>query len=278
MTKTLIAYIPAIHRGYIDFFKKNSGDLFILDMTLVREVPRLERDIRAITPEEAKKMIKSLKIFSGVGVLTKENLSLVENEKKIFMPDEDVSRHFASEYLKDKIVEFIPVFLRWDSHNTNKKNVDPGPNRLISRDILDREMMQMASDLARKSPDWWRQIGAVLTKKGKIIFTAFNRPLPSDQTHNIFGDPRSNFDYGVSFELSKFIHAEAMIIAEAAKRGVSLEDTILYVTTFPCPVCAKSIAVSGIKKVYYKEGYALLDAADILKTYGVELIQVENLN
>ena len=43
----VISYIPAIHKGYVDFFRKYSGGtLYILDEELVREVPRMERDIR----------------------------------------------------------------------------------------------------------------------------------------------------------------------------------------------------------------------------------------
>lgn len=276
MTKTLIAYIPAIHKGYIDFFKRGYKNLFILDLSIVREVPRLERDIRAVPSVEAKKMIEALGIFDKVEILTKENLDLVKNIKDIEMPDEDVSRQFASNYLKAKKIEFISVFLRWDGHNANKKDAEPKADRNISYEDLDKEMMKLAYEQSEKSSDWWRQIGAILTKDNKVISTAFNRPLPSDQVHNIFGDPRSNFDYGVSFELSKFIHAEARIIAEAAKNGISLDGTKIYVTTFPCPVCAKSIALSGIKTVYYKEGYSLLDAEDILKKYDIDIVQVGN--
>ena len=54
--------------------------------------------------------------------------------------------------------------------------------------------------------------------------------------------------------------------------------TLTFVSTFPCPVCAKSIAVAGIKKVYYCQGYSLLDAEDILRPYGVELIFVKMKN
>ena len=62
---------------------------------------------------------------------------------------------------------------------------------------------------------------------------------------------------------------------ELAKRGIALEGASIYVTTFPCPVCAKSVALSGIKKVYYSKGYSLLDAEDILRAYGVEIVLVK---
>jgi dCMP deaminase len=275
MEQTVIAYIPALHKGYIDFFKKYPGTLYLLDSDLVLEVPRLERDIRAIGAEEMQKLISSLNIFKIVKVLSKKNLEIEKKKfKNIVMPDEDVSHVFAEKYLSGLNTNYVTTFLRWDKHSALKDTIKPNPDRLVSEVEFDKEMIKKASLEAEKSSDWWRQIGVLVVKDGKVIFTGHNKPLPSEGVHNIFGDPRSNFDYGVSFELSKFLHAEAGVIAEAAKRGVSLDGAIMYVTTFPCPVCAKSIAVSGVKKVFYREGYSLLDAEDILKSYGVEIIQV----
>lgn len=275
MTKTLVAYVPALHQGYINFFKNNFGVLYLLSSELVREVPRMERDIRAIAPEEMQKVVSALGIFEEVKILNKENVEVLEGTDEVTMPDEDVSRHFAETYLKDKKVDYVPTFLRWDGHNALKKTAPQAADRVVSIDAFHKEIMQKAYEQAQKSPDWWRNIGAIIVKDNKIIATGFNRPLPSDQTHNIFGDPRSNFDYGVSYDLSKFVHAEAGLIALAAKQGTSLEGASIFVTTFPCPVCAKSLALAGIKKVYYTEGYSLLDAEDILKGAGVEIVKVE---
>jgi dCMP deaminase len=271
----LVAYIPALHKGYIDFFKKYPDELFILGRDLVLEQPRMDRDIRAMDTKDIEKTIAALGIFKKITILSKKNLNELQKSKsEVVMPDEDVSHLFSATYLAKKKIRYIPVFLRWDKHSTQKTNVPVNPDRKISHAAFDKEMMKQAELLTKKSSDWWRNIGALVVKKKKIILAGYNHPLPNDQIHNILGDPRSNFDYGLSFELSKFLHAEAGVIAEAAKRGLSLDGASMYVTTFPCPVCAKSIATAGIKKVYYKEGYSLLDAEDILKSFGVELIQV----
>ena len=52
-----------------------------------------------------------------------------------------------------------------------------------------------------------------------------------------------------------------------------LRDEI-YVTDFPCPPCAKLIAGAGIERVYYRQGYAVLDGADVLQAAGVEIVHV----
>ncbi|MFY9462938.1 MAG: deaminase [Candidatus Sungiibacteriota bacterium] len=274
---SIIAYIPALHRGYIDFFRKYSGGtLFVLDEELVREVPRMERDIRALKAEEVKALLEGLNMFDRIVVLNKQTLSDLQNEVlPIVLPDEDVSRAFAEAYLIGKKLEFVSVFLRWDKQISTKEFEVP-PDRVISHDEADREMMGAASAEAAKSPDWWRQIGAVAVRDGKILLVAYNRPVPSkDYTLGPFGDPRSNFDAGEHFELAKTIHAEAATISEAARRGIPLAGASLYITTFPCPVCAKSIAAAGIKRVYYSKGYSLLDAEDVLKAAGVEIVMVE---
>lgn len=270
----VIAYVPALHRGYIDFLRQYQEKIFILGSDLVLEYPRMERDIRALSPEEAQKALQPF-LANDIKILTKDNLEQLSSVVEVVMPDEDISHQFSLNYLQGKTVTFINTFLRWDSHNAQKKDAPVNPDRIISISDFDREMMKRAFVEAEKSSDWWRQIGALVVKDGQVILIGHNRPLPSEGIHNIFGDPRSNFDYGVSFELSKFIHAEAGVIAEAAKRGIRLDGSSIYVTTFPCPVCGKSVAMAGIKKLYYTEGYALLDAEDVLKKFGVEIVQVK---
>ena len=273
----VIAYIPALHRGYIDFFEKYSGGtLYILDQELVREVPRMERDIRALKPTEVKMLLEGLHLFGSIMMLTKDTLREVQNNTgSIVMPDEDVSRYFAEAHLPDKKVEFVSVFLRWDKQ-VSTREFEVAPDRVISYDEADKEMMDAASAEAARSPDWWRQVGAVAARDGKVLLAAYNKSVPSkDYTFGPFGDPRSNFDAGERIELSKTIHAEAAVISEAARRGIALAGVSLYITIFPCPVCAKSIAAAGIKRVYYSKGYSLLDAEDVLHAYGVEIVLVK---
>ena len=99
--------------------------------------------------------------------------------------------------------------------------------------------------------------------------------MPNDFHLAEKGDPRSNFDAGQRLDISTAIHSEVGLIAKAAKQGLSLDGASAYVTTFPCPNCAHLLAEAGIKKVYYQKGYSLLDAEEILKAYGVEIILVQ---
>ncbi len=64
-------------------------------------------------------------------------------------------------------------------------------------------------------------------------------------------------------EYGRIIHAEMNAITDAARKGISVEDSVLYCTTFPCHLCAKHIISSGIKRVVYIEPYP--------KSYATEL-------
>ncbi|MFH1178215.1 MAG: deaminase, partial [bacterium] len=163
--------------------------------------------------------------------------------------------------------------LRWDWGATQKKQ-RPKDEGTISVEEFDRDIMHMAFHFATRSPDWWRQVGAVLTNGRGIILSAFNRHVPSEQSEYCYGDPRSNFEQGENIDISGALHAEMGIIAEAARRGFSMEGCDIYVTTFPCPPCAYAIAHTGIKRLFYANGYSLVAGAEVLQAKGVEIIRV----
>lgn len=56
-------------------------------------------------------------------------------------------------------------------------------------------------------------------------------------------------------EYGRAAHAEMAAICYAALRGVSIRNSTLYCTTFPCHVCASLIVAAGIRRVVYIEPY-----------------------
>ncbi len=76
-------------------------------------------------------------------------------------------------------------------------------------------------------------------------------------------------------DLSTALHAEAGIIAAAAADGRSLRGADLYVTTFPCPSCARLIAAAGFARCYFAGPYSVLDGEQVLRAAGVELYWVD---
>ena len=51
------------------------------------------------------------------------------------------------------------------------------------------------------------------------------------------------------------VHAERNVFYYAAKRGISLDGSHLFVTHYPCLDCAKGIITSGMRGVFYRDEY-----------------------
>ncbi len=51
------------------------------------------------------------------------------------------------------------------------------------------------------------------------------------------------------------VHAEQNAISDAARRGVALDGTTIYVTHFPCINCAKILAAAGVREIVYHHDY-----------------------
>lgn len=274
--ESLIAYVPVPHAGYLKLFRAHAGEiLYVLGKEFIQEFPSLVRHLPGVAPEESQKMIHALGIFRDVHVLTAASLAEVRQARGIVMPDEDVAHAFAEKYLAGMPVEYDGSWrLRWDWGSV-QKGQRPEGERLITRDEHSRAIMHRAYGAAKQSPDWWRQIGAVLSKDGEPLLVAFNRHVPSEQSAYCYGDPRSQFGPGQCIEVSGAMHAEMTLAAEVMRRGICTEGCDLTVTTFPCPPCAYPWAHSGIKRLFYTEGYSLVAAAETFQARDIEIIRVE---
>ena len=51
------------------------------------------------------------------------------------------------------------------------------------------------------------------------------------------------------------VHAEQNAVADAARRGSSVEGCVAYVTHYPCINCAKILAAAGISEIKYRSNY-----------------------
>ncbi len=284
MPIAVVAFVPVIHLGYLDFFKKYPGVLFVIGSDFYPEFPKLERDIRSLPPEQIHQALTALGVAMDVRLLEKGDEKGLQGYE-IIMPSDELSQEFATRYLQGVAVTFESIFLRWNKTITLSEFVVP-VHRKVTREEFDREIIDSLKDEAQKSSDWWRQIAAAAVRDGTVLLVSHNRHVPTDLSMDVYGDPRSNFDAGEKLEkklsvditaneLSTVVHAEAGLVARAAKEGVALAGATLYTTTFPCPLCAKLAAEAGIKKVYYQKGYSLLDAERILEAYGIEIILVD---
>ncbi len=273
MKKAILGFVPVIHRGYIDFFSRNTDDIFILGKDIIESYVHLTRDLRTIDPEEAAKALQSILPGRTIRILSLEDLNSF-NYNDIVMPDDEVCHDLAKKYFKNTKVTFDTIFLRWNRIITFRENEIPA-YRKISIENFHKEILNKAFYEAKRSSDWWRQVATLVVKDGIILFSTHNHHLPTDFHLSVNGDPRSNFDAGQHQDIFTSIHSEAEAIALAAQKGISLKNSAFYVTTFPCPNCARLIGTAGVKIVYYSKGYSLLDAENILNHFGVEIVLVQ---
>lgn len=272
--KNLILYVPVIHKGYLDFLNKIQNRIsivYIIDENFLEELSDVKPDIAAIDVKTIKNLLNKLG-FENVLILSKENIKQLKNKELILVWDE-ISRNLQDKYLKKEKVEWQSVFLRWDKDKILSEQ--PLKDIPISEDSFDIEMMKETYKEAGKSSEWWRRIGAVLVRNQKILFRAHNKDLPGNHTPYQVGEVRDFFKPGERQDLVSTIHAEQKIISQAAKKGVSLEGTSLYTTTFPCPICAKLIACSGIENLYFSEGGSNFDAKRVLDSFGIKITYVK---
>lgn len=73
------------------------------------------------------------------------------------------------------------------------------------------------------------------------------------------------------------VHAEQNAICQAAKRGVSLEGSTVYVTMTPCRTCAMLLINIGIKRIVAEKKYqAGAESEEMLKKAGISLEFLDN--
>ena len=133
-----------------------------------------------------------------------------------------------------------------------------------------RNIMKLGIEEARTTMNEGKggPFGAVITDiEGKVIAISSNKVLESH-------DPTA--------------HAEIMAIRKASEiLGThNLENCILYVTGYPCPMCLSAIMWANIKKVYYgtnledaeKIGFKDKKIYDYLKNNDNNILNIEQLN
>ena len=109
--------------------------------------------------------------------------------------------------------------------------------------------MNIATEVASRSTCDRKHVGAVIVRNKTILATGYNGSIRGLDHCDDNGHEMEN-DHCV-----RTIHAEANAIVQAARHGVRIEESKIYVTASPCYDCFKMIANSGITAIYYAEFY-----------------------
>lgn len=117
------------------------------------------------------------------------------------------------------------------------------------RPTWDEYFMATAKLMASRSNCERLHVGCVIVssgeRKNRLIAAGYNGFLPG--TPHV-SRVRDNHEQAT-------VHAEQNAIADAARRGSSVDGCTVYVTHYPCINCAKILAAAGIAEIKYHEDY-----------------------
>lgn len=280
MSKTiLVLYVPALHRGYVELFRKYEGKaevLYIIDQDIIDQFPLAKREIRAMESSTAHRLLSDAKFFPKVEVANETKLKELAKDKglTIVLSTEYISDWLKENYFKNHKVIQDPVFLRYDEKTVKLARKEVEFTGTITKEDFRHKIMKQAADKAQKSSDYFLQVGAAIVPKDHEPLFAHSTRMPSPHEMHTVGDPRNYMSYGTDTHQRTTLHAEQTLLAHCAKEGIKTEGADLYVTTFPCPDCCNIIAEAGIKKVYFRDGFSKLSLQDTFKAYGIEVIKI----
>jgi dCMP deaminase len=138
------------------------------------------------------------------------------------------------------------------------------------RPSWDEYFMATAVLIASRSNDPRLHVGCVIVtggdRKNRLVAAGYNGFLPGATHRPVLRDGHEQAT----------VHAEQNAVADAARRGSSVEGCVAYVTHYPCINCGKILAAAGIAQVKYRLDYnndPLVEA--LLAGAGVTVFKLE---
>lgn len=128
----------------------------------------------------------------------------------------------------------------------------------MKRPEWNQYFMMLAKVAATRSTCVSRPVGCVFVKNNHVLATGYNGSI-SGGVHCIEDKKCFRRSQDVSDEVKHLYcrssHAEANIIAQAAKYAINSLNSSLYITLYPCYTCYKLLCAVGVKTVYYEYKY-----------------------
>jgi dCMP deaminase len=148
---------------------------------------------------------------------------------------------------------------------------------MSSRLGWDSYFMNIAHLVAERSTCNRAKIGAVIVRDRNIIATGYNGSpmgLPHCTEVGCLVYVSRNPNGEEEENCFRTIHAEINAIAQAAKHGVRIDGSDMYVTASPCIHCLKVLINVGVKSIYYAKAYKIHTIQEMVEQAGISLIQV----
>ena len=130
----------------------------------------------------------------------------------------------------------------------------------------DDYFMNIAREVSTRSTCDRKFVGSVIVRDKSILATGYNgsirgEPHCDEESHLMEGG-----------HCVRTVHAEANAIVQAAKNGVRIDGSSIYVTASPCWGCFRLIANAGIARIVFGEFYRDPKIFDFSQRLGIELV------
>jgi dCMP deaminase len=139
---------------------------------------------------------------------------------------------------------------------------------MSNRASWDEYFMRIAKEVSTRATCDRKHVGAVIVRDKSILASGYNgsiRGLPHcDEVGHMMVDNHC----------VRTIHAENNAIIQAARNGVRIDQSTIYVTASPCWNCFKMIANAGITRIAFNEFYRDERIFEFAEKLGIELQEV----
>jgi dCMP deaminase len=137
------------------------------------------------------------------------------------------------------------------------------------RPSWDEYFMATAVLIASRSDCERLHVGCVIVtgggRKNRLVAAGYNGFLPGAPHASRVRDGHEQAT----------VHAEQNAVADAARRGSSVEGCVAYVTHYPCVNCAKILAAAGIAELRYRDDYSNDPlVAPLLADAGIKILKL----
>jgi dCMP deaminase len=130
--------------------------------------------------------------------------------------------------------------------------------------------MNIAREVATRSTCDRKFVGSVVVRDRSILATGYNgsiRGLPHcDEEGHLMEEGHC----------VRTVHAEANAIVQAARNGMRIDGSSIYVTASPCWGCFRLIANAGIIRIVFGEFYRDNKIFEFSQKLGIELVDLTN--
>ena len=137
-----------------------------------------------------------------------------------------------------------------------------------TRATWDEYFMGIAATVATRATCDRKHVGAVIVRDRSILATGYNGSVRGLEHCDEVGHMMEEG------HCVRTIHAEANAVIQAARNGVRIDASTIYVTASPCWACFRMIANAGIVRIVFGEFYRDERIFDVAKQIQIELVHV----